>query len=366
MCWHAGIRQAPHLCRNHRHWTRHIARINGKDVASATTNPCWPFLRFASGFGVGFSSVTSDFGTRKRLGHPLILSSNFLRAFGSSWYSGFAIPTPQLKGWCIDMLKSAVAVACFALLLAYGADRPIAQKEKEINPGPEPAVTIVDNSTRQCDQNATRKEPSKPDAGLEWANWMLVLVGAATFVAVWMQAVQTKRSAAATERSADLSNRTLLAQMRPRIVVRTFYFSELRGNPMPRWGIENGSMASGQFYIVNTGGSDAAIEEIYCAVITGKTLPAKRPYEGREGSREKKVLGPGQSTFYLFGLPPREFLDEGTANSIKAGFLSLWVLGWIGYRDGLGIYRITRYCRRYDPIQERFHPVDDVEYESAD
>jgi hypothetical protein len=97
----------------------------------------------------------------------------------------------------------------------------------------------------------------------------------------------------------------------------------------------------------------------------------KRPYEGKEGSKEEKILRPGTSTFYLFGR--MEPLDDSTAQALNvrreiigAQPKSLYVLGWIGYTDDLGIYRITAFCRRYDIAKDRFVPVDDLDYEYAD
>jgi hypothetical protein len=78
------------------------------------------------------------------------------------------------------------------------------------------------------------------------------------------------------------------------------------------------------------------------------------------GSKEEKTLRPGTSTFNLFGrMKP---LDDQTAADVTKHF---YVLGWIGYTDGLGIYRITAFCRRY-ANKDRFLPVDDPDYEYAD
>jgi hypothetical protein len=154
---------------------------------------------------------------------------------------------------------------------------------------------------------------------------------------------------------------------RPKIEVRTFYFAEkfTTSRRLP-FGIEEGSTASGQFYVVNKGGTNGTIEEYLCEVYMGDTLPAKRPYEGKSRDRENKVLVSGQSEYYFFGLKPGETLDKATARSLGGMATNLWVLGWIGYRDELRIYRTTRFCRKYDSRAGRFFPVDDIEYESAD
>ena len=68
----------------------------------------------------------------------------------------------------------------------------------------------------------------------------------------------------------------------------------------------------------------------------------KRPYEGKEGSKEQKALLPGESETYLFNLPTP--MDNNQANSLSVGLSNLYVLGWIGYKDDLGIYRVTAFC----------------------
>jgi hypothetical protein len=167
----------------------------------------------------------------------------------------------------------------------------------------------------------------------------------------------------------DVAKRTLALTQRPRILVRAFYFSKSSGvgglYSAPS-GIEEGSLCDGQFYIQNCRGTDARIREIFSDVYIANTLPMKRPYEGREGSKEEKTLMPGTSTFYLF--VRAEPLDSQTRLDLTAGGpeRNLYVLGWIGYTDDLGIYRITAFCRRYDTRKRRFIPVDDADYEFAD
>jgi hypothetical protein len=49
---------------------------------------------------------------------------------------------------------------------------------------------------------------------------------------------------------------------------------------------------------------------------------------------------------------------------LKSG--ELFVLGWIGYTDDIGIYKNMWFCRKYDPSKDRFRPVDDPDYEYAE
>jgi hypothetical protein len=193
-----------------------------------------------------------------------------------------------------------------------------------------------------------------------WSNWLLVIVGIGATVAALLTLRAIWRQTVATEK-------TLVLTQRPRIVVRNFYFSEPRAvggvYHVPKE-IEAGSFCSGQFYIVNLGGTQATTQEIYCTVFLAQSLPMKRPYEGLEGSTEKKIFQPGQSVPYLFGL--KTPLDEATANEIYHYGINLCVLGWIGYTDDLGIWRITAFCRQYDTFKKRFVPVDNTDYENSD
>jgi hypothetical protein len=204
--------------------------------------------------------------------------------------------------------------------------------------------------------------------------WWLVIIAALTGIAIAYQAREMTRSTKEMKASTDIAKKALVLTQRPRIVVRAFYFSEMRGiggitHVSNR--IEAGSFCRGQYYIENCGGTDARIREIYSEVYIAEQLPMMRPYEGKEGSKEEKILRPGTSSFYLFGRS--EPLDDSTHQSlvrpreaIGSKAKSFYVLGWIGYTDDLGIYRMTAFCRRFEMSKDRFVPVDDADYEYAD
>lgn len=203
----------------------------------------------------------------------------------------------------------------------------------------------------------------------ERPEWWLVLITFLTGLAIAYQAGEMTRSIKEMKASTDIAKTTLVLTQRPRIVVRAFYFSEPTGVggvyrvPMR---IEAGSLCSGQFYIDNCGGTDARIQEIYCTPYIAKYLPMKRPWEGKIGSQERKTIRPGESIPYRFGFS--EPLDPRAADDISplAGNKNFYVLGFVGYKDDLGIYRMTVFCRRYNASKDRFIPVDDSDYEYAD
>jgi len=125
-------------------------------------------------------------------------------------------------------------------------------------------------------------------------------------------------------------------------------------------------MCLGQFYIANSGGTDAHVREVDCRVWVDAEdgrLPMKRPYEGQVGTPMDKVLSPGQSMPWTFSRE-QALMHQGL--NIGTGATVLYVLGRIGYTDDLGIYRWTCFCRKYNPTTERFTPIDDPDYENAD
>lgn len=222
----------------------------------------------------------------------------------------------------------------------------------------------------------------QPPHWYESPEWVLVIVGAATAGVICWQSWETKRAADAAAESMKAVNdqvrildlqtkateKTLVLTQRPRIIVRNFYFSELKGTGgiLPPTGVQNGSLCHGQFYIANSGGTNARIQEIDCRIWVDAEdgrLPMKRPYEGQMGTQMNKILAPGQSTPWAFS---RERPLMHQAMNIGTGKTAIYVLGWIGYTDDLGIYRRTCFCRKYDPSTERFRPVDDPDYENAD
>lgn len=192
-------------------------------------------------------------------------------------------------------------------------------------------------------------------------NLILCAIGVAGIIAAYFTLREMKSAT-------NVANKTLVLTQSPRIAVRAFYLSEIKGvgaiHDSPA-GIHAGSFCNGQFYIQNIGGTNARIKEIWTEIFIDKALPMKRPYEGKVGSQEEKTLKPGQSTFYLFGLlKPLEAQTYADIMEFKTTFF--YLLGWIGYTDVLGIYRITAFCRKYDTALNRFLPVDDPDYEYAD
>ena len=284
---------------------------------------------------------------------------------------------------CGIMLKS-LAIFVFVFLIFPISGRSQANRTQEGARSYQPAAATPTDVPEPIRSPSLRSEPNKhvdanvrvvstaPKDGYDkaafWVNCALALIGTFGIIAAFMTLLKLERQTKATEDQVRIAQQTLVHTQRPKIAVRTLYFSEMRsvGLPDSANGIRKGSFANGQLYIVNTGGTKASIEEIFCTPYIGEgaNLPAKRPYEGNSGGKVAFSLVGGQSTPWTFALS--EPLTEDRADILNLRMTSFYILGWIDYRDDLGILRTTRFCRRYDTVKERFVAVDDIEYESAD
>ena len=174
------------------------------------------------------------------------------------------------------------------------------------------------------------------------------------------------------ERQTDIASQTLALTQRPRIIVRNFHFTQSVGTGGAYHtlsAVEPGSLASGQFYIVNIGGTEALVRELVCKTYISRDgeLPMKRPYEAEIGNQAVFRIRPGETASRTFAskapLTDEETRPFFTLDSVAKFF----VLGWVGYTDNLGVYRFTYFCRSYAPIHGgRFAPVSDPDYENAD
>jgi hypothetical protein len=79
-------------------------------------------------------------------------------------------------------------------------------------------------------------------------------------------------------------------------------------------------------------------------------LPMKRPYEGNSGnlSLPQSPISPGQSVPFQF--KSDEAIGHGaeTIGSNVIQKLRLFVMGWVEYRDDIGIIRRTAFCREFE------------------
>jgi hypothetical protein len=191
-------------------------------------------------------------------------------------------------------------------------------------------------------------------------NVVLCLIGLG---AVWA-ALSTLN---AIKRQAATMERQLILTQRPKIIVRGFYFNEIHAGESTATGIKVGSRCFGRFFIANSGGSDAHINEIYRMVwivpVDGP-LTAKPVYENQVAEHHKITIRPGQAGMWEFGRA--DALLPETRQDLHFGNAKLYVIGWIDYSDDLGISRRMAFCRRYHPSKDRFLPKRDAYYEYSE
>jgi hypothetical protein len=177
-------------------------------------------------------------------------------------------------------------------------------------------------------------------------------------------------AAEAATLEANAAQRMLVLTQRPKLRVRNVvvkYPIPIHRPPFVLF--EPGQPVSGQFYVVNIGGTVARIVVGDCRVYwTEQGLPMERPYEGQEVEMMMPPikLEAGQSAPINFA--SRQVMGaEGSHIRTFAGKWRLYVLGWIEYTDDLNNPRRTAFCREYRQIPGspggRFFPIDDPDYE---
>jgi hypothetical protein len=185
-------------------------------------------------------------------------------------------------------------------------------------------------------------------------------------IATIILALATAGLAYAGWQTAKDTRRALILAQRPYLRIRNVV---IRVPQRPFGGriFHPGELITGQLYIVIVGGTEARLFEAHCEVYWTNagvhTLPMERPYEGQNPNIPNLaiVLEPGEATPFPFGSDRQ--IGERESDQILEGSLSLYVLGFAGYADQLGIRRRTAFCRKYDHVRRRFFPVEETDYE---
>src|ERR1035437_5469958 len=105
--------------------------------------------------------------------------------------------------------RLAIAVFGIAFLFANSQNECRAKHKQNSKDGPSAPVTIVDNSTRQSEQNHPSQSTPESHAGIEWSNWVIAGIAFLTGLAIWIQARDTRLAAQATQESAETASRQL-------------------------------------------------------------------------------------------------------------------------------------------------------------
>jgi hypothetical protein len=255
------------------------------------------------------------------------------------------------------MLKGlAIATLILALLFANCPNKGSAKQKDKSKQTPAPSVTISNNSARQNEADRSGEKAPDPHAGIEWSNWALVLVGALGVVA----GLLTLR---AIGKQADIANRTLIAQFRPKIIVRKVVIDPYSVEYFDRRG--EGAEWKISLHLHNAGGTVAHVQKykawLHCC-------------DGSSGST-RKLVGWAESDA-SFDIPaggnkeiqcipnPKEFramlvaigadreLEWNTGGEIEADFFVY--LGTITYTDEIGTSRNTAFHRIWRGTENQF------------
>jgi len=296
--------------------------------------------------------------------------------------------------------EKARAVALLSLLLIAATPSPTHRNDQQAQPReyhndtqnvPTPPAPFV--TSTPCEPRPTPKGQNSSDNSQSWNDWfwetlpnwvlagLALWAGLAAYGTLSEMRRQAKKQAddfdksfaeireatKAATRQAKVGEATLILTQRPRLIVRNVVVKRWE-NVVPQPGplFERGMPIHGQLYISNVGGTPARIVEVGCWVewVQGP-LPMERPYETKNPYELSHPieLQPSQSTPWPFS--SEEVMDTQTASlvTLNSNNWSIYVLGWIGYKDNAGIKRRTAFCRCWNFTKQRFLAVDDPDYE---
>ncbi len=224
--------------------------------------------------------------------------------------------------------------------------------------------------------------------GFDWAtlaNYLLVVVGFGGIgVALWtlcfirkqvgemtLQRGVMQQTLSAIKRQAEIADKTIVLQFRPKVIVR--------GGYVQKWG-EGGldTPPGGEvgFILVNTGGTPAKITDSIAAVNYAKTNlldggvflgnPTLQP--GEEWLCQIELTEDAAYAIQLTNDRYAEWRDDPSEVSTTYRDLGnpLYFVGYVSYTDDLGLSRSTKFLRRYAPESHSFVTVDDAAHEYVD
>jgi hypothetical protein len=204
-----------------------------------------------------------------------------------------------------------------------------------------------------------------PEGITTWAILLTLLVIADQTAQTRRAADATRDSVEAAKRQADLMERTLVLQFRPKIVVRCgdIHVSTVA----PLGDLSRGTL---DFTIANTGGSNAKVLTCEVEVLAFITPPS--PMFCHSHQFQSFELKPGESIPHWADLRGEvneairwaNLQQPGTIGRSKAKHI--YFVGVIWYGDDIGTRRSMAFSRRYDPDAKRFIEVLDPDREYSD
>jgi hypothetical protein len=205
--------------------------------------------------------------------------------------------------------------------------------------------------------------------------WILILTGAA----IGWQGWETRKAADATKdtveaikgqsalmkKQADVMERTMILQFRPRIIVR----SAIAKHFEVEWGKVGRCNIS--FHLANAGGSSAFIIGGHMQLLScvGHNSHDVTIDDGEPFKFTEFVLTAGEYLSFQETLTTGALMDTPWIDFFQGGpdtYRYLYLIGSIWYRDDLGIPRQTNLHRKFEFSSKRFVPQKDNEEENSD
>jgi len=197
--------------------------------------------------------------------------------------------------------------------------------------------------------------------GGDWATavftGLLVIVGVVTAIILIGQLFLLKRQV-------TLSREEFIAAHPPRLSVSNVVIRRSNHSNMTWFWV--GEQIRGQLYVTNIGSGVAKVVHSHCQVFWRQgTLPMERPYEGEEPNEflQYPELVPGAPATGLFDSGDRLMGKEyGEVQQCSSSW-HIWIMGFIEFADTKGFVRRTEFCRVWKMPDERFFPVEDIDYD---
>jgi len=236
-----------------------------------------------------------------------------------------------------------------------------------------PQGTVTPNDASKSTENAD-KAKHRPDFidTFAWPEGATVWALFLTLIVIAWQSAETRAAAQATvasveavDRQADVMEKTLVLQFRPKIIVRC---GDVHTSNVARIGeLPVGIL---DFTVANTGGSGAKVLTCEVEVLAFITPPS--PMFCHSHQFPSFELKPGESTPHWAEL--RGDVNEAIrlVDSLHPGTIGrsqakhIYFVGVIWYEDRIGIRRSMAFSRRYNADLKRFIEVPDPDREYSD
>jgi hypothetical protein len=273
------------------------------------------------------------------------------------------------------MLKRLAVVSLFGILLlgrlgvAGGQlGKPLEKRDRPTQtqqPVP-PTHVIIDPSSAtvhiRSEADDSKKTPEeRPLPRFTRPEWVIVYITAIyVFISAW--------TLIAVNKQANIANRALIAQFRPRIIVRAITLDPptsaiYDGLDDKAWKIE--------LHLKNSGGTVAHIQECVASFFLESTAPNPPPSENWTHKWGELSLAPGERSqldlvFSSQDLRAALHVMEYVVRHREDQYTWPICTGTIVYSDANGLKRETGFFRKWEVDGQRFTPSGDPEKEYAD